>query len=190
MKSFHSVPVAILVLVWCGWEQPVIQLKGGAADARSSRTFARQGRTTHFLLRFPTEPGAELRRELERRGMRVLQYVPQAGLMVASPTAPDLRGLGVLSAAALEPSDKISPLLTDQVTGAVLVEFHAEVDMAVARGEVRARGFDVLENPALLPGHLVAPGAHSAPGPLAQPHPRPYILPAPTHPAARTPAPH
>ena len=48
--------------------------------------------------------------------------------------------------APLEPSDKISPLLADQVTGALLVEFHADVDMAVAREEVRARGFDVLEN--------------------------------------------
>jgi hypothetical protein len=101
MKSFHSVPVAIFVVVWCAWAQPVIHLKAGSAGAPSSRTPARQGRTTHFLLRFPTEPGAELRQELERRGMRVLQYVPEAGLMVGSPTTPDLRGLGVLSAAAL-----------------------------------------------------------------------------------------
>ena len=100
--------------------------------------------------------------------MRVLQYVPAGGVMVASPTAPDLHGLGVLSAITLEPSDKISPLLANQVTGAVLIEFHADVDMAVAREEVRARGFDVLENPALLPGHLVASGAHSALEALAE----------------------
>ena len=178
MKSFHSVPVAVFVMVWCAWAQPVIRLKAGAADARASRTPARQGRTTHFLLRFPTEPGAELRRELERRGIRVLQYVPEAGLMVASPTAPDLRGLDVLSAAALEPSEKISPLLKDQVTGAVLIEFYADVDMAVAREEVRARGFDVLENASLLAGNLVASGAHSGLGALAECDDVAYIMPA------------
>ena len=178
MKSFHSVPVAVFVMVWCAWAQPVIRLKAGAAGARASRTRTRQGRTTHFLLRFPTEPGAELRRELERRGMRVLQYVPEAGLMVASPAAPDVGGLGVLSAAALEPSDKISPLLKDQVTGAVLIEFYADVDMAVAREEVRARGFDVLENASLLAGNLVASGAHSALGALAECDDVSYIMPA------------
>jgi hypothetical protein len=168
----------MFVVVWCGWAQPVIHLKAGAAGARSSRTPARQGHTTHFLLRFPAEPGAELRRELERRGMRVLQYVPDAGLMVASPTAPDVRGLDVLSAAALEPSEKISPLLTDQVTGAVLIEFHADVDMTAAREEVRSRGFDVLENASLLPGHLVASGSYSALDALAEYDDVAYIMPA------------
>ncbi len=187
MKSFLSVPAAIFVLVWCAWAQPVIHLKAGSASAPSSRIPARQGRTTHFLLRFPAEPGAELRQELERRGMRVLQYVPEAGLMVASPTAPDLRGLGALSSAALEPSDKISPLLTDQVTGAVLIEFYADVDMAVAREEVRARGFDVLENASLLAGNLVASGAHSGLGALAECDDVAYIMPASAELAAGVP---
>jgi hypothetical protein len=178
MKSFHSVPVAVLAMVWCAQAQPVIHLKAGAEAARASRTPARQGRTTHFLLRFPTEPGAEVRRELERRGMRVLQYVPEAGLMVASPAAPDVRGLGVLSAAALEPSVKISPLLKSQVAGAVLIEFYADVDMAVAREEVRARGFDVLENPSLLTGNLLASGAYSGLGSLAESDDVAYIMPA------------
>ena len=178
MESFHSVPVAVFVMVWCAWAQPVIHLKAGAAGARASRTPDRRGRTTHFLLRFPTEPGPEVRRELERRGMRVLQYVPEAGLMVASPTAPDVGGLGALSVAALEPSDKISPLLKDQVAGAVLIEFYADVDMAVAREELRARGFDVLENASLLAGNLVASGPYSALGALAEYDDVSYIMPA------------
>jgi hypothetical protein len=168
MNTLHLRMVAIFLAVGCACAQPAIHLKAGAPDGRSSRMLTRQGRATHFLLRFPTEPGAELRGELERRGMRVLQYVPAGGVMVASPTALDLHGLGVLSADTLEPSDKISPLLANQVTGAILIEFHADVDMAVAREEVRARGFDVLENPALLPGHLVASGAHSALEALAE----------------------
>src|SRR5450759_5875071 len=97
--------------------------------------------------------------------------------MVASPVTPDLAGLGVLSAAALEPSEKISPLLADQVTGALLVVFHADVDMATARDEVRARGFDVLENPSMLAGHLVVSGAYSALGALAECDAVAYIMP-------------
>ena len=108
-----------------------------------------------------------MRQELERRGIRVLQYVPDSTLMVASPVAPDLDGLEVLSASALEPSDKISPLLADQVAGALLVVFHPDVEMAKARDTVRARGFDVLENAALLAGHLVVSGPYSALGALA-----------------------
>ena len=78
----------------------------------------------------------------------------------------------------MAPSDKISPLLADQVTGALLVEFHPDTDMAVAREEVRARGFDVLENASLLAGHLVVSGAHSAVGALAECDGVAYIMPA------------
>lgn len=178
MKLFKTLPVAVFLLISCTWAQPVIHLKAGAAGARTAKMLPRHGRATHFLLQFPTEPGPEMRRELERRGMRVLQYVPDAALMVASPVTPDLAGLPVLSAAALEPSDKISPLLADQVTGALLVVFHTDVDMVTARVEARARGFDVLENAGVLPGHLVVSGAHSALGTLAECDDVAYIMPA------------
>jgi hypothetical protein len=104
--------------------------------------------------------------------------VPDSALMVASSVVPDLEGLGVISAGALEPSDKISPLLADQVTGALLVVFHVDVEMAKAREAVRARGFDVLENPSLLTGHLVVAGPHSALGALAEYDDVAYIMPA------------
>src|ERR1019366_8048254 len=178
MNFLKAVPGALCLLVSCAWAQPVIHLKAGAAGAPPSRTLPRHGRATHFLLQFPTEPGPDMRRELERRGMRVLQYVPDAALMVASPVTPDLAGLPVLSAAALEPSDKIGPLLADQVTGALLVVFHTDVDMVTARVEARARGFDVLENAGVLPGHLVVSGAHSALGTLAECDDVAYIMPA------------
>jgi hypothetical protein len=92
--------------------------------------------------------------------------------------APDLDGLEVLSAGELEPSDKISPLLADQVAGALLVVFHPDVEMAKARDAVRARGFDVLENATLLAGHLVVSGPHSALGALAESDDVAYIMPA------------
>jgi Matrixin/Glucodextranase, domain B len=185
MKSFHTVAAAIFLLVSCVGAQPVLHLKAGTAGARPSRTLPR--RATHFLLQFPAEPGPEVRRELERRGMRVLQYVPDAALMVASQATPDLEGLGVLSAAPMEPSGKISPLLTDQATGALLVVFYPDVEMATARDEVGARGFDVLENPSMLAGHLVVSGAHSAIGALAECDDVAYIMPASAELAAGVP---
>lgn len=186
MKFLNIAPLAVFLLVSCAWAQPVVRLKAGTG-ARPSRTLPRHGRTTHFLLQFPTEPGLEMRRELERRGMRVLQYVPDAALMVASPGAPRLEGLGVLSVAVLGPSDKLSPLLADQVAGALLVVFYPDVEMAAARDAVRARGFDVLENAGVLAGHLVVSGAHSDIGALAEYEGVAYIMPASAELAAGVP---
>ena len=103
MKICSVVKAALFLLVVQAGAQPVVRLKAGASGARPTRTSPRLGRTTHFLLQFPTEPDLEMRHELERRGMRILQYVPDSALMVASPLAPNLDGLGVLSVGALEP---------------------------------------------------------------------------------------
>ena len=178
MKFLRWVPVAVILLVSCVWAQPVVHLKAGALGARPAKMLPRHGRGTHYLLQFATEPGPQVRRELERRGMHVLQYVPEAALMVASQVTPDLEGLGVISAAPLDASYKISPLLAAQVTGPLLVVFYPDVVMATARLEVRALGFDVLENPWLLPGQLVLSGAYSALEALAEYDDVSYIMPA------------
>ena len=178
MKFLRWVPVAVILLVSCVWAQPVVHLKAGALGARPAKILPRHGRGTHYLLQFATEPGSQVRRELERRGMHVLQYVPEAALMVASLVTPDLEGLGVISAAPLDASYKISPLLAAQVTGPLLVVFYPDVVMATARLEVRALGFDVLENPWLLPGQLVLSGAYSALEALAEYDDVSYIMPA------------
>jgi hypothetical protein len=178
MKILNALVVVFLLVAPHARAQSRARMKARAAGARPVRTTPRPEHASHFLLEFPTEPGPELRLELERRGIRVLQYVPDAALLVASSGALNLEGLEVLSAAALEPSDKISPLLANQVTGALLVVLHPDIGTAVAREAVRARGFDVLENPALLPGHLVVSGPHSAIDALAGYDGVAYIMPA------------
>lgn len=178
MNFLTVLPAAVFLAVSCAQAQPVVRLKARQGGERLTRTLPREERATHFLLEFSAEPSSEVRRELERRGMRVLQYVPDAALMVASAVTPDVEGLGVVSAGPMAPSDKISPLVADQVAGPLLVEFQPDTDMAVAREEVRARGFDVLENASLLAGHLVVSGAHSALGALAEWDDVAYILPA------------
>src|ERR1039457_3766442 len=124
MKFLRWAPAAVFLLFSCGWAQPMVHLKAGAPRARPAKMLPRHGRATHFLLQFPTEPDAQMRRDLERRGMRVLRYVPAAAPMVASPMTPDLEGLEVLSATPLDASYKISPLLARQVSGALLVVFY------------------------------------------------------------------
>ncbi len=187
MNIFGGLAVIFFLTVSQAWTQPMVRLKTRAAPGRPVRTAPRPERASHFLLEFPTEPGPEVRSELTRRGIRVLQYVPDAALMVASATAMNLEGLGVLSAAPLEPADKISPLLADQVTGALLVVFHPDAEMAVARDALRAHGFEVLENPTLLPGHLVVSGPYSAIDALAGYDDVAYIMPASAELAAGVP---
>ena len=173
------------------WAQPVVRLKADLGSRRVARvapgTAARHGRTTHFLLRFAAEPGPEIRRELERRGMKILQYVPDAALMVASSRIPNLEGLGALSATGLEASDKISPLLDEQVSGALLVVFHADTVLDTVREEVIASGFEVVENPTMLTGHLVVNGPHTAIPSLAALDEVAYIMPASAELAAGVP---
>jgi hypothetical protein len=48
----------------------------------------------HFILQFPDYPGPAVRDFLQQRGIRVLGYVPDNALMVASDTPPDLGQLG------------------------------------------------------------------------------------------------
>jgi len=182
MKILNTAGAVMLLMLPASWGQPVARLKAGSADRRVSRVApgvpARRGRTTHFLLRFPAEPGPDLLRQLEHRGMKVLQYVPDAALMVASVGVPNLEGLDLLSAAGLEFSDKISPLLDEQVAGALLVVFHTDASIETMRQEVISSGFEVVENPTMLSGHLVVNGPHSAIPALATFDDVSYIMPA------------
>src|ERR1035438_4956756 len=124
MKFLRWVPAAVFLLFSCAWAQPVVHLKAGAAGTRPAKMLPPHGRGTHFLLQFAAEPGPGGRQEVEPRVMHVLQYVPDAALMVASPVTPDLEGLGVISAGPLEATSKISPLLASQVTGPLRSEEH------------------------------------------------------------------
>src|SRR5438552_3515251 len=93
--------------------QPSFRLKarraGGPVPGPSSgNAFGRAGRQPtalprHFVLEFRSYPGPEVRQELGRRGMRVLQYLPDMGLMVSSDAEPRLAGLDVIWAGALNP---------------------------------------------------------------------------------------
>src|SRR5437879_4460428 len=130
------------------------------------------------MLEFRSYPGPEVRQELGRRGMRVLQYLPDTGLMVSSDTAPRLAGLDVTWAGPLNPEDKISPLLEGQSSGGYLVVFFQDADMRQARENVRSQNLEILENPSLLAWQLVVTGAYGDVTGLAANDAVSYILPA------------
>ncbi len=176
MKATRILLGALFFLVFGAWGQPRVRLKAREAPVRGMKPRYPDG--THYILQFNAEPGPAEQQELERRGMHVLQYVPDAALMVASRTKPDVRGLDVFSIVTLSVSDKISPVLAEQVSGALLVIFQADVSEAEGRGAARDLGFDILENRYLIPGQLVLAGPHSGIEALAARDEVAYILPA------------
>jgi hypothetical protein len=169
--------MATALLAGCAvWAQPALPLKARLGkDRRPSR--AAPAESTHFILQFPDYPDARTRRDLEERGLRVLEYVPGNALLVAGPKA-RIEGLAVSWAGTLEAPDKISPDLDRQTGGPLLVEFHRDVSMERARATVGELGFDVIENPGLLAGQLVVTGPAARIEALAGRDAVKYILPA------------
>ncbi|HXA48700.1 MAG TPA: matrixin family metalloprotease [Candidatus Acidoferrum sp.] len=115
-------------------------------------------RGRHIIIQFSAYPDQSVRDNLTRRGIHVLQYVPDNALMVTASPAADLSGLNLVWSGSLEVSDKISPVLAEQVSGAVLAIFHSDVTAQRARQIARSEGFDVLNNPGLLAHQLVLSG--------------------------------
>jgi Matrixin len=166
--------LAFLLLASCAWGQPVLRLKA----RQGQRLTGNLPRNAHYILHFNEYPGAGLREELARRGVRVLEYVPENGLMVSSRAVVSLAGLPLAGAGSLEALDKISPLLAEQVTGAVLAVFHSDVEVSREREIPRSLGFDIIENPGLLPNQLVLAGPLDRVPELAKLDEVAYVLPA------------
>jgi hypothetical protein len=150
--------------------------------SRSSPSVAHSRR---LVLRFESRPDARLLEELGRRRIRVLAYLPDTALMVAPEGEPDLHGLGVTWAGSLEPADKISPELSNDPGDVYLVMFHPDVEPEVAHEIVEQRGLWMLENPGLLPGHLLVTGSRDRVLSLSASDEVSYIMPARTELALR-----
>ncbi len=132
----------------------------------------------HSILQFDSQPGSEIRDELERRGVRVLAVLPDTGLMVVSPRDIDLSDLGARSAGPMQARDKLSKQLDAAPAPAYLVMFHADVPGGRARAALDRWGFAVIENRYLRPGHFVVIGNAARLEDLASEDDVSYILPA------------
>jgi hypothetical protein len=165
------------------WADDVIRFK--TRDLRPPQVERPAARARHLILRFASRPGPRLLAELAERRFNVLAYLPDSALMVAVSGEPDLRGLGVTWAGAMEAADKISPALADDASGVYLLMFHPDVAAGIARGIVEDRGLQILENPGLLPDHLLVAGSRDDVLRLAAYDGVAYILPARTELALR-----
>src|ERR1041385_3339595 len=124
-------------------------------EINSPRAFLRG----HLLLQFGGSVSPDIVAELKRRGIAVLQDVPENGLLVSVDRRVFVRDLGVRYAARIHPADKVSPLIgssdPDTASGLFLVEFHPDVDLDFARGLVLNSGVELRGNPDLHPHHLM-----------------------------------
>src|SRR5689334_6381653 len=181
MKCWSIVAGTLLVYASCGMAQSALHLKAAVARRPGLRTPG-----THHIVQFREYPGAAARAEIARRGLRVLEYVPDNALLVAGPSTA-LADLDAAWAGELDPTSKISPELANQSAGALLVEFYGDVDMERARATVTGLGFVAVENASVLAHHLAVLGPYSRIEELATRDDVKYILPAPPELAAGEP---
>jgi hypothetical protein len=144
---FRTLSAALALAAWGAAAQPY----GGAVRPEVP--------AGHRIVQFRSYPGPEVRAELERRGVRVLAYVPPSGLLVSSAGAWEARGLELAWASAVEASAKVSGEFTHGSSGAYLAMFYGDVDPHLARRLAAEAGLQVLENPDLLPSHLLLAGS-------------------------------
>jgi hypothetical protein len=182
-------PIAAILFLSVGAAaaQPPLRLKARVNSGRPMlhHPVTREG--THFILQFRAYPDLRMRTEVTRRGIQVLEYVPQNGLLVACPAFAWEGIVDIVSAGPVEASDKISPLLQRTSSGALLVEFFADVEMAHARAEMATLRLEVIENGSVLTQQLVVLGPHNRIDALAERDEVKYILPAPAELAAGEP---
>ncbi len=141
----------------------------------------------HMIVQFETPPSAGTLAAFTARGAKVLQDVPDNGILVRMDGTVSLDGLGVIYAEAIDAVDKLSPLITSSnptaSTGYYLVEFHPDVDLNFGRALILNVGLSLHENPDLAPQQLLVQvanpqGALDALEPLAERDEVAYIFPA------------
>lgn len=162
----------------------VIHLKNRTIPTDGGREIAAlplAGPDQHWILQFPSFPDGAIRAELIRRGAGILDYVPDAALMVSFSRTPNLTGLHVIWAGQLEPRDRQGVGL--ERARAFLIIFHRDVDRA--RAVELLHPFQMLEAPGLLPNHYLVAANHGALPALAERDEVAFIMPADTDVGAR-----
>jgi hypothetical protein len=164
MKLAKIGAVLALLLVQWGSSATVVYLKNRAMDANPDAVTALpegSGPSSHWILEFRGFRRADLRRELARRGVRVLEYVADSALIVSfdrSPgrRSPDLTGLNITWTGQLTAADRTAPGL--ETAAAFLVVFHS--DVAKADAERLLEGFRVM-GAGPLPNHFLVAADHA-----------------------------
>jgi len=179
---YSKLGAILLLFAHAGWTGGVIRLKTRTIEIADSSAPVptvrpRPGVSQHYLILFGSYPGPDVVAELQSRRAQVLAYVPENGLMVSAVKL-NLRGLDVVWVGPMDPSDKISPLVSKQPMGSYLVMWHPDTDAVNDAELAQNLGFTVIPNSHLLVGQSLVSGAYSALPSLARLDQVAYILPA------------
>jgi hypothetical protein len=175
----------VLAVVEILGAQALVNLKtaGGRVGERSSASSKRltEGRW-HMLLVFPKPPGSEEIATMESRGIRVVQAVPDNGVMASVPEYLSLEGLSLEWVGRLRPDQKMSPLLAQggSAVETVLVEFYPDVRREDALTIASREQVEVRDNPDLVQWQLLVTGAPERLSQLALWDEVAYLFPAST----------
>ncbi len=156
--------------------------EGGTAGQRAKKWAL--GRE-HLLVDLGHVPGPADLARLKAAGVRVVSLVPMTGLIVNAPDGTQAADLGVPVARRLGTGEKISAALRSGSVrdknveeGWYMVEFHPDVNPAVARAIAIESGFLVRDNPDVAVGQLLLEGTEGDLAKLAAWDEVNYIFPA------------
>jgi hypothetical protein len=112
----------------------------------------------HRIVQFQEPPTEQDIQELVQRGARILDYVPDNGLLISAWPDLPLDGMKIAWTGTLLPSDKISGKLVWASGMAVVADFHPDTRPDRMRRLAAAAGLAVRERPDLLPYQLLMAG--------------------------------
>lgn len=167
-KGFRLVALAMAAGGCLLQAQPGVSLKAKVREsARGSVAASRRMSLDrwHMLLVYPGTPGAGDRELLESRSIRVLQYVPERGLMASVPETARLDDIALEWVGRLRPEQKLSPVLLDSGAFdsleemAIVAEFHGDVAETDILAIVREEGLELLDNPDVIGRQKIVRGA-------------------------------
>ncbi len=162
---------AALALSGCvqAQELPPLRLKAGRVPPNLLETAEAKERAAarlrlgwqergHWLVQFAEAPDAERIEQLGWLDVRVLEYVPEQGLLVSAPVEMDWAGTGAVYAGLLTAEEKWSPALEKEGEVWAVLEMHRDVGRADGVMLAREAGLEVIEHPDLLPNALLVRG--------------------------------
>lgn len=164
--------------------EPPLRLKSAARVERDAalwrlpRVKSRAEGRSHVVVQFEQQPDRGSIMELERRGARVVAYVPDGGLLIAAPDELELDRLGVRRLARLDAPDKLSPELEPAERWQCVVEFHPDVPREEAEALVREHLLEIIGHADLRANEMLTAGAPSRIQRLAEWDEVAYIYPA------------
>lgn len=142
----------------------------------------RTANRSHWLVQYGHNPSEAELEKLSHRGATVLSYVPDFAFSISIHGNVSLDGLDIQRILRLRPSEKISAELGREWaandSSFALVEFYPDVESGDARAIASDAGLRILENPYLLPDHLLVGGSREQLAALAEWDEVSYIFPA------------